>query len=69
MYPGDYAKQHPDRAAFIMASTGEAVTYHEFEARTNQLAHLLRAEGLVPLDHYSVFMENNSRCLEACAAG
>ena len=43
MYPGDYAKQHPDRAAFIMASTGETVTYSEFEARTNQLAHLLRA--------------------------
>ena len=69
MYPGDYANQHPDRAAFIMASTGETVTYREFEARTNQLAHLLRAEGLVPLDHYSVFMENNNRYLEACAAG
>ena len=34
MYPGKYAAQHPDRPAFIMASTGEAVTYREFEART-----------------------------------
>ncbi len=69
MYPGTYAEQHPDRPAFVMASTGEAVTYREFEARSNRLAHLLRAEGLVPLDHYSIFMENNDRYLEACSAG
>lgn len=69
MYPGTYAEQHPDRAAFIMASTGEVVTYREFEARSNQLAHLLRAHGLGLLDHYSVFMENNDRYMEACAAG
>ena len=30
MYPGNYATQHPDRAAFIMASTSEAVSYREF---------------------------------------
>ena len=29
----------------------------------------LRAQGLVHEDHYSVFMENNNRYLEACAAG
>ncbi len=69
MYAGRYAEMHPDRPAFIMASTGEAVSYREYEARSNQLAHLLRAEGLEPLDHYSVFMENNDRYLEACAAG
>ena len=69
MYPGAYAQQHPDRAALIMASTGEVVTYREFEGRSNQLAHLLRAHGLGLLDHYSVFMENNDRYMEACAAG
>jgi len=52
-----------------MASSGESVTYREFEARANQLAHYLRAQGLNRLDHYSVFMENNSRYLESCAAG
>ena len=52
-----------------MASTGEAVTYREFEARANQLAHLLRSHGLERLDHYSIFMENNDRYLEACSAG
>jgi long-chain acyl-CoA synthetase len=52
-----------------MADTGETVTYAEYEARCNQLAHLLRAHGLERLDHYSIFMENNSRYLETCGAG
>jgi long-chain acyl-CoA synthetase len=69
MYPGHHATAHPDRAAFIMASTGETVSYAELEARANRLARLLRAHGLQRLDHFSIFMENNNRYLEACAAG
>lgn len=69
MYPGNYAKQHPDRAAIIMASTGETITYKEYEARCNQLAHLFRSLGLQEGDHYAIFMENNSRYIEACGAG
>src|SRR5580704_1497721 len=52
-----------------MASTGEAVTYRDLEARCNRLAHLFRQRGLKRLDHYAIFMENNSRYLEACGAG
>ena len=69
MYPGKYAEAHPGRPAFIMASTGEAVSYAEFEGRSNRLAQLLRAQGLAHEDHYSIFMENNAHYLEACAAG
>ena len=69
MYAGHYVEQHPDRPAFIMASTGEEVTHAELEARANRLAHALRDHGLAPGDHYSIFMENNDRYLEACAAG
>ena len=69
MYPGAHAIDRSDQPAFIMASTGEAVTYAELEARTNRLAHLLRANGLRIRDHYAIFMENNSRYLEACGAG
>jgi long-chain acyl-CoA synthetase len=69
MYPGTYAKSHPDRPAFVMAATGETVTYGELEARTNRLAHYLRAAGLNRLDHYAVFMENHPRYLETCGAG
>jgi long-chain acyl-CoA synthetase len=69
MYPGLYAQKFADRPAFIMATSGEAVTYGELEARSNRLAHLLRAQGLQRLGHYEVFMENNSRYVEACVAG
>ena len=69
MYAGKYTQLNPDRPVFIMASTGEAVSYAQFEVRTNQLAHRLRAQGLQRLDHYAVFMENNNRYLEACGAG
>ena len=65
MYAGKYATQHPDRPAFIMASTGEAVSYRDYDARTNRLAHLLRSEGLKRLDHYAIFMENNNRLVRA----
>ena len=69
MYPGKYALAHPDRAAFVMASSGESVSYAEFEARANRLTHLLQNEGLSRQDHYSIMMENNNRYPEACAAG
>ncbi|MGY3122714.1 acyl-coenzyme A synthetase/AMP-(fatty) acid ligase [Bradyrhizobium sp. S3.14.4] len=69
MYPGQHARLRPLQPAFIMAATGEAVTYRELDARSNRLAHLFRKHDLKRLDHYSIFMENNSRYLEACGAG
>ncbi len=69
MYPGLYAQKFADRPAFIMASSGETVTYAELEARSNRLAHLLRDQGLQRLGHYAVFMENNSHYVETCVAG
>ena len=69
MYTGNHARLRPLQPAFIMAKTGEAVTYAEFDARINRLAHLFRQHGLQRLDHYAIFMENNSRYLEACGAG
>ena len=69
MYAGKHVFERPDRATFIMAGSGEVVTYAEFEQRTNRLAHLLRAEGLRRLDHFATFMENNSRYLECAGAG
>jgi long-chain acyl-CoA synthetase len=69
MYTGKHAQLRPLQPAFIMAGTGESVTYRELEARSNRLAHLFRKRGLKRLDHYAIFMENNSRYLEACGAG
>ena len=69
MYTGKHAHLRPLQPAFIMANSGEIVTYAELEARSNRLAHLFRQKGLKRLDHYAIFMENNSRYLEACGAG
>jgi long-chain acyl-CoA synthetase len=69
VYAGKHARERASQPAFIMAGSGETVTYAEYEARTNRLAHLLRSLGLKRLDHYAVFMENNSRYLECCGAG
>lgn len=69
MYPARHAVQQSSKPAFIMASTGESVSYGELEARSNRLAHLLRSQGLKRLDHYAVFMENNHRFIESCVAG
>ena len=69
MYPGNYAKLHPDRPAVIMAQSGEVLTYAALEARANQLSHLLRSQSLAAYDHYSIFMENNREYMETCAAG
>src|SRR6476620_12464373 len=69
MYPGEHAALYPNRLAVGMAGSGETLTYGELEARSNRLAHLLRKRGLDRLDHYSIYMENNSRYLESCGAG
>jgi long-chain acyl-CoA synthetase len=69
VYPGKGAAKCADKPAFVMAETGEAVSYAELEVRSNRLAHLLRAHGLRRLDHYAIFMENNARYVESCCAG
>jgi long-chain acyl-CoA synthetase len=69
MYPGSRAITCAARPAVIMAQTGEVVTYAELAQRSNRLAHLFRARGLRPLDHYAIFMENNARYVESCCAG
>ena len=68
MYPGKHAQERPDKPAFIMASTGEAVTYGEFEGRANRLAHLLRAVGLRGASTtWRSSWRSNARFLECCA--
>jgi long-chain acyl-CoA synthetase len=69
VYPGKQAAARPNHPAVIMGQTGEVITYGELDARSNRLARLFRGRGLQRLDHYALFMENNSRYLEACAAG
>ncbi len=62
--PRVYAKKTPDKPAYIMAESGEVVTYRQLEERANQCAHLFRKVGLRVGDHIAILMENNSRFLE-----
>ena len=64
MHPATHAKTQPDRAAYIMAATGERVTYAELDARSNQGAQLFRSLGLNTGDVIAIFMENNPRYFE-----
>ena len=64
MFARQQAKVHPGKPAIIMASTGEIVTFGEYEARSNRVAHLLRDAGLRRGDHIAVFIENSPQLLE-----
>lgn len=64
LYARQHALIHPDQPAIIMATSGEEVSYGEYEARCNRAAHFLRAAGLRRGDHIAVFMENGPRLLE-----
>ena len=68
MYPGVHAERHPNQPALIMASSGATLTFAEFEANANRLAHLYRSVGLRRGDHVAMFMENHLRYFETMAA-
>jgi acyl-CoA synthetase (AMP-forming)/AMP-acid ligase II len=61
VYPGTHAEATPDKAATIMAGTGQTVTYGELNAGSNQVAQLIRARGLGPGDGLALMMENHPR--------
>ena len=64
MFPGDHAKTHPDKPAYIMGSTGTVVTYKQLDDAANRLSNLLRAAGLEVGDHVAICMENHERYME-----
>ncbi len=68
MHPGEVAARQPNKPAYIMASSGEVVTFGQLEARANQGAHLFRSLGLQRGDHIALMLENHPRYLEICWA-
>ena len=64
LHPVEHARNTPAKPAYIMAATGETVTYAELDARANQGAHLLRSLGLRRGDGIAVLMDNSARYLE-----
>lgn len=67
-HPGIHARTQPDAPAVIMATSGAVQTYAELDARSSQLAHLFRAQGLERGDHVALFMENHLHFMEVAWA-
>jgi long-chain acyl-CoA synthetase len=61
MHPSIHAINTPDKAAIIIAETGETMTYAELDAASNRAAHLFRNHGLGHDDVVAFMLEN---CLE-----
>ena len=59
MHPSIHAQTQPDRPAIIMAASGETITFAELDARSNQVAQLLRARGIGVGDTVALCMENH----------
>lgn len=68
MYIGDLAIQQPDQAAYIMATSGDTVSYKQLNDRSRQTSQLFRSLGLQVGDHIALYMENNAHFLEICVA-
>jgi long-chain acyl-CoA synthetase len=68
MHPYLHAQTQGDKAAYIMAGSGEVVTYAQLDARSNQGAHLFRSLGLKTGDVIAIMMENNARFFEVAWA-
>ncbi|MCZ6871699.1 MAG: AMP-binding protein [Gammaproteobacteria bacterium] len=68
MHPGTIAAESPDRIAYVMAESGQSVTYRELNDASNQGAQLFRALGLAPGDHVAILLENHARFFQICWA-
>ena len=60
MYPGTYARKHPDRPAIIMTGSGEVVTYAQLEDRSLRVANWLREAGLRRGDVVGLISDNSA---------
>ena len=46
MHPAEHAANEPDKAAIVMAATGQTITFATLDTMSNQSAHQLRSLGL-----------------------
>lgn len=64
MYPGAHAATSPDKAAVVVAETGEVLRYRDLEDRSQRLARHLFDRGLRAGDHLAVLTDNSPRVFE-----
>lgn len=63
-HPSAFAAVAPDRPAVVVGSTGQTLTYGQLEARSNQVAHVLREHGLGLGDHVAILLPNGTEFFE-----
>lgn len=63
-FPDRHAAERPDKPAYVMARSGEVVTYRQLVERSRRAAHAMRALGAEPGACVAIFMENHPRYLE-----
>ena len=64
MYPGAHAGRTPDKAAVVMADSGERLTYAALEDASVRLARLLHEHGLRPGDTVALLADNGLHTYE-----
>jgi long-chain acyl-CoA synthetase len=64
VHPGVFAAREPERPAVIMGIAGTVVTYAELDARSNQVAWLVRHSELRPGDCLAAITENRPELLD-----
>ena len=67
-HPSHHARANPDKIAYRMAGSGQAITYAQLDERSNRGAQLFRSLGLKAGDHIALLMENRLEFLEICWA-
>ncbi|MBE7195641.1 MAG: AMP-binding protein, partial [Gordonia polyisoprenivorans] len=69
MYPPTTARERPDAMAYVMAGSGERLTYADLDRRSNRVAHYLRRHEVTPGSTMVIVMENNVAWPVVVAAG
>lgn len=68
LFPDEHAARAPDVPAYVMAGSGEVVTYAALVERSRRGAQLLRAMGIRTGDSIAMLVENHPRFLEVAWA-
>ena len=63
-FPDRYAAEQPHKPAYVMAASGETVTYRQLVQRSCRAAHAMRALGIGPGACVAIMMENHRSYLE-----
>ncbi len=63
-FPDHHAAEHPDKPAYVMARTGQTVSYRALTERSRQAARAMRSVGAGHGLCVAIMMENHPRYLE-----